>query len=186
MALHPVARRYAQALIEVAQESGAVEQVSNDLHRFAHLLDAHGGMLGDALRSPVFTTEEREAVLNDLLPRLGLHPLTRNVLRLANDKHRFAVIADIAHAFEALADEAAGRQAATVITAEPMSPQVEAEVRAALERSTGKTIRLTTKVDPSLLGGMVAKIGGVVYDASIKSRLERLKQNLFQQEAGIA
>jgi len=186
MANHPVARRYAQALIEVASEAGAIEQVSNDLHGFAQLLDAHGGILGDALRSPVFTTEEREAVLNDLLPKLSLHPLTNNVLRLANDKDRFAVIADIAAAFEALADEKAGRQAATVFTAEPMSPQVEAEVRSALEKSTGKTIRLTTKVDPSLIGGMVAKIGGIVYDASIRSRLERLKQDLFTQEAGIA
>ena len=186
MAHHPVARRYAQALIEVAAEADAVEQVMADLHGFAQLLDAHDGVLRDALCSPVFTTEEREAVLNELLPKLGLHGLTNNVLRLANEKHRFAVIADIAAAFEALADVRAGRQAATVITAEPMTPQVEAEVRAALEKSTGKTIRLTTQVDPSLIGGMVAKIGGIVYDASLRNRLERLKQDLFQQEAGIA
>ncbi len=186
MALHPVARRYAQALIEVAQEAGAVEKVSADLRAFAQLLNAYDGLLGDALCSPVFTTEEREGVLNELLPKLDLHPLTANFFRLVNDKHRFPEIGDIAEAFEALADEAAGRQAATVITAEPMSPQVEAEVRAALERSTGKTIRLSTKVDPSLIGGMIAKIGGVVYDASLKSRIERLKQNLFHQEPGVA
>jgi F-type H+-transporting ATPase subunit delta len=186
MVNHPVARRYAQALIEVAQEAGAVEQVMKDLHGFAGLLDANDGILGAALGSPVFTSEEREHVLDELLPKLGLHPLTTNLFRLANDKHRFGVIADIAAAFETLADEAAGRQAATVTTAEPMSPQVEAEIRSALEKSTGKTIRLTTKVDPSLIGGVVAKIGGIVYDASIKSRLERLKQDLFTQEAGIA
>ena len=143
-------------------------------------------MLSDSLCSPVFTSEERAGVLEMLLPRLGLHPLTVNLLRLANDKHRFSVIADIADAFTELADEAAGRVRAEVITAEPMSPQVEAEVRAALERSTGKTIRLTTKVDSSLIGGMIAKIGGTVYDSSIRNRLERLKQDLFTQDVGIA
>jgi F-type H+-transporting ATPase subunit delta len=59
-------------------------------------------------------------------------------------------------------------------------------VRAALQKATGKTVRLSTKVDPSLLGGLVAKVGGTVYDSSIRTRLEQLKHNLIAQEVAVA
>lgn len=186
MAHDAVARRYAQALIDVAAESGRVDAVGADLHRVVQLLDAHEGLLRDALSSPVFTSEERGAVLDVLLPRLGLHELTANLLRLCNDKGRLSSLGAIAASYAQLADVAAGRQMVEVVTAVPLTPQVEAEVRAALERSTGKTIRLSTRVDPSLIGGMVAKVGGTVYDASIRNRLEQLKHSLFAQETAIA
>lgn len=186
MPVSPVARRYAQAMIEVAAEADAIDAVSNDLQTFVGLLDAQGGELRHALCSPVFTTEERGNVLDALLPRLGLHPLATNLLRLVNDKHRFAQLPDIAEAYVGLADERAGRQLVEVTTAEPMTPQVEAEVRAALAKATGKTVRLKTAVDPSLIGGLVARVGGTVYDSSIRSRLEQLKHNLVSQDVGVA
>jgi F-type H+-transporting ATPase subunit delta len=186
MAHDIVARRYAQALIEVAAEFSAVEAIGQDLHRLSSLLDAHGGILREALSSPVFTAEERSGVLEALMPRMSLHPLTANLMRLANEKGRLRALPAIAEAYGELADLAAGRQRVEVITAEPMSPQVEAEVRAALERSTGKIVRLSTKVDASLIGGMVAKVGGTVYDSSIRNRLEQLKSSLFARETAIA
>jgi len=186
MPVSPVARRYAQALIEVADEAGAIDQVGTDLQSFAQVLDAHEGMLGDALSSPVFTTEERGAVLDGVLPKLSLHPLAANLLRLVNDKRRFPVLRDIVTAYGELADERAGRQQVLVTTAEPLTPQVEAEIRQALEKSTGKTVRLTTKVDPSLLGGLVAKVGGTVYDSSLRTRLDQIKHALVSSETAIA
>jgi len=186
MPVSPVARRYAQAMIEVAAEVDAVDTVSNDLQRFVALLDANDGQLRDALCSPVFTTEERGAVLSELLPRLSLHEMAANLLRLVNDKGRFAAMPDIAEAFLTFADDRAGRQQVHVTTAEPMTPQVEAEVRSALEKATGKTVRLSTKVDPTLLGGLIAKVGGTVYDSSIRTRLEQLKHTLIAQEVAVA
>jgi F-type H+-transporting ATPase subunit delta len=186
MPVSPVARRYAQALVEVAAEANAVDPIANDLHRVVGLLDANEGQLRAALCSPVFTAEERSSVLAAVLPRLSLHPLAANLLRLINDNGRFAVMPDIAEAYLQLADERAGRQQVEVTTAEPMTPQVEAEVRAALQKATGKTVRLSTKVDPSLLGGLVAKVGGTVYDSSIRTRLEQLKHNLIAQEVAVA
>ena len=186
MAHDAVARRYAQALIEIAAESREVDTLGADLQRLVAAFDAHGGMLRRALCSPVFNADECGAVLTELLPRLRLHPLTANLVRLANEKGRLAALPAIAEAYTELADKVAGRQKVEVVTAEPLSPQVEAEVRAALERSTGKTVRLSTRVDPDLIGGMVAKVGGTVYDSSIRNRLEQLKHSLFQQESVVA
>jgi F-type H+-transporting ATPase subunit delta len=85
----------------------------------------------------------------------------------------------IAQAYRAQADERAGRVKVSVTTAEPMSPQIEAEVRTALEASTGKTVTLEAHVDPDLIGGMVARVGGKVYDSSIRTRLLDIRQSLI-------
>jgi F-type H+-transporting ATPase subunit delta len=177
-----IARRYATAMIEIAAEANAVEAIGNDLETFANLLQANDHLLGAALASPVFTVEERSAVLDVILPKLGLNPLTANLLRLANDKRRFALVPAMAEAYATLADERAGRARVVVQTAEPLSPQLEAEVRAALESATGKTVVLTAEVHPELIGGMVAHVGGTVYDSSIRTRLEQIKSALLQSQ----
>lgn len=174
-----VARRYASAMIEVAAEIDAVDIVGTDLARFVRVLDQDGGQLRGALCTPVFTVEERERVLDDLLPRLNLQPVTRNLLRLANQKRRLPLIGEIARVYMNLADERAGRARVQVATAEPLSPQIEAEVRAAMERLTGKHVLLETRVDPSLIGGLVARVGSKVYDSSIRTRLQNMRQTLL-------
>lgn len=182
-----VARRYAQALIEIAAEAEATDAVRSDLERFEVLLDQAEALLRRTLCSPVFTTEERSAVLDVVLPRLGVHKLTSNVLHLVNDKGRMLAVSEIIDEFHALADERAGRVRVTVHTAEPLTSQIEAEVRAALEAATGHTVVLQTLVDPELLGGMIARVGGKVYDSSLRTRLENIKQALLgAQMPGVA
>src|SRR5690606_7503315 len=104
-----VARRYAGAMIDVAAEAGVVDRVGDDLDRFVKALELGGGDLRNALCTPVFTVEEREAVLDAILPRLGVHPLTANLLRLANARRRLPLVADIARAYRDEADARAGR-----------------------------------------------------------------------------
>lgn len=181
-----VARRYAQALIEVAAEMGAIERVGNELNSFAELLDRDGGDLRRALCTPLFTRDDKSAVLAGLLPRLGIAPLTSNFLLLLNEKGRLASVAEVARRYATLANERAGRVKVEVTTAEPMTPQIEAEVRATMEAATGKQVILVAKVDRSLIGGMVASVNGKVYDSSIRTRLEMLKQSLLQNDAGLA
>ncbi len=180
-----IARRYATALADVASEAGAVEPVGRDLERFSALMGDAGG-LGDALASPVFTSEERRAVLDQLLPRLGLHPLTANLLHVVNDKRRFALLSAIALAYRDLADSRAGRARITVQTASPIDAALEDDIRRALERVTRKQVVLTTEVRPELIGGLVAKVGDTVYDSSVRTRLEQLKQSLLQSPVGQA
>lgn len=182
MSDHTVARRYANALIEVATEADAIDTVSADLDRFVALLEQPENPLGPALYSPVFTAEERERVLDEVLPRLNLHPMSRNLLKLTNDKGRLPLIASIARAYRDLADARAGRVRVRVATAEPLTPQIETEVRMALERLTGKDVLLETSVDPTLLGGMVARVGSTVYDSSLRTRLQTLKRRLLETQ----
>ncbi|MFO0002631.1 MAG: ATP synthase F1 subunit delta [bacterium] len=113
-----------------------------------------------------------------MLPGLGLHPHVASFLRLLLDKDRFAALADIAREYRALADAEAGRVRATVTTAAELTPATRDAVANALVRSTGKKVVLETRVDPALLGGLVAQVGGRVYDASLRTRLERLQLSL--------
>jgi F-type H+-transporting ATPase subunit delta len=179
MADSKVSRRYAAALIELAKGADAVDPVAADLKRFVGLLH---GELERALCTPLFPADERTNVLNALLPRLELHPLAADFLRLLDEKGRFPQVRSIVGAFDELADEAAGRVRVEVATAEPMSPQIEAELRSILERSLGKQVVLTPKVDPQLIGGMVASIGSKVYDSSIRTRLEQIKLSLINAQ----
>jgi F-type H+-transporting ATPase subunit delta len=176
-----VAHRYASALLDLALPTGELDRVAKDLGRFGELLRDPG--VRRALVTPLFASEERSRVLGALLPRLGLHPLAANFLRLLDEKHRFGDIDAILEAFARLADEASGRVRVEVATAEPMSPQIEAEVRATLERGLGRKVLLTAKVEPELIGGMVARVGSKVYDSSLRTRLENLKLNLLNSQS---
>lgn len=173
-----IARRYAKALLEIGREENQVDRFGDDLERFARLLKTGGGEVGNVMSNPVFTLSERRKVLDGLLPGLALHPHTLNFLRLLLDKDRFAALDGIVREYRALADDEAGRVRALVTTAAELTPATREAVTRALAQSTGKKVVLETKVDPSLLGGLVAHVGGRVYDASLRTRLDRLQLTL--------
>ena len=179
MANATAADRYAEAMIEIAAEADVVDRIGQDLASFNELMAAHDGLLGGALGSPIFTLEERRQVLDQLLPKVDMHPLSANLVRLANDKGRLGLLGAIAEAYAVRADERAGRIRVVVQTAEAMSEQLERDVRKALEAQTGKTVVLQAEVVPELIGGMVARVGGKVYDSSVKSRLHQIKSALL-------
>lgn len=175
-----IARRYATAFIEVAAERDAVDQLLGDLERLAELVVAHDGMLLHVLSNPVFLVEERRNVLVEALKRAKAVSLTRNLAHLMLDKNRLASLPEVLEAYREMADARSGRARVLVETAEALSPQLEAEVRASLEQVTGKKVILDVSVNPDLIGGMVARVGGKVYDASVRARLEQLRQTLLR------
>lgn len=177
-----VARRYAGAMIDVAAEQDAIEEVGKNLAAFQDLLQDNEGQLYSALCTPIFSGEERKAVLEALLPKLGMHGLTNNFIQLVNSKSRLYAIGDIAKVYSELADERAGRVTVQVTTAEAMSDTIAAEVRKAMTEATGKEVVLQADVDPSLIGGMIARVGGKVYDSSIRSRLRDLERTLVANQ----
>ena len=184
MADGSLARRYAKALIELGVEGNCLERITDDLITFHSVLDLDAGADGrgelrKAIENPGFTIAERKAVLEQVLPRLEMHDFTTNFVKLLLEKNRFLAFDEIKKAYEAMADERAGRVRATVTTAQPLSFAMADEINRALEASTGKKVVVSLEVDPSLIGGIVAKIGDLVIDASVRARLEQMRQQLL-------
>jgi len=173
-----IPRRYAKALFELAQEASAIDRVGEQLDAVVELARANDGQVLSVMSNPGFTASERRAVLDLVLPRLGLASLVQNFVRLVLDKDRFEALPDVAREYRALADAAANRVRATVTTASAASPALRAKITRSLSASTGKDVVVEMKVDPALLGGMVARVGSKLYDASLRTRLEDLQVTL--------
>ena len=186
MADGSIARRYAKALVSLGSEAGNLEDLSGELSTFASVMAVGDGALEQALFNPGLTSIERKAVLNEVLGKLKFTPITANFLRLLVDKNRFTVFAEIQRAFHEMADELAGRVRATVSTSSELSDDMRGTVKKALEAATGKTVMIDFKVDPSLIGGMVAQVGDVSYDSSVRAPLEDLQTALIRNPGVVA
>ena len=150
------------------------------------MLDLGDGELRQALTNPGLTTFERKGVLDGVLTKLSLDSDTANFLRLLVDKNRFAAFDGIARSFSEMADDLAGRARATVSTATELTADMQKTVQEALEASTGKTVQIDFQVDPGLIGGMVAQVGDISYDASVRARLEDLQSALIRNPGAAA
>jgi F-type H+-transporting ATPase subunit delta len=180
MANRSLARRYAKALVALGQESGNVAEFAGDLDTFAEVLALGDGELRQALSNPSLTTTERAAVIGAVLGKLKIHTTVGNFLRLLVDKNRFGAFDDIRRSTHEMADELAGRVRATVTTATEISAAMSKSVQAALEQATGKTVVISFQVDKALIGGMVAQVGDISYDASVSARLSAIQQALIR------
>ena len=171
-----VARRYARALFSLAQEAGvgAIDTVSAQLGAVAEALSVSDA--SHALLSPGTPPARQRAAVDSLAS--SLLPLVVSFLKLLIERGRFEGLPQIASAFAAMVDLAQGRVRATVTAAQPLSDQDVALVQQALAKATGKTITLSAAVDPSLVGGLTADVGGVLYDGSIKTQLAKLRESL--------
>jgi len=169
-----VARRYASALFELARQEGVVEAVERDLDAFQALVDESLD-LKRLVVSPVFGAEEQVAGLAAVLTRAGIHGLAFNFLRLVAQNHRLFAAPEMVRAFRVLASEHRGETLAEVTSAEPLSDTHAGALSAALGEATGRTVRLKTSVDPSLIGGLIVKLGSRMIDTSLKTKLNSLR-----------
>ncbi|MBA3448940.1 MAG: F0F1 ATP synthase subunit delta [Pseudaminobacter sp.] len=169
-----VAERYAGSLYELAAQANAVPAVEAGLARFETLLRGSED-LTRMIKSPVFSSDEQYKAIAVIADRAGITGLVGNFLRvIAKNRRLFAVPAMI-RAFRRIAAEQRGEVAAEVTSAHALSPEQEAELKAALKSVAGKNVTIAVTVDPSLLGGMVVKIGSRQIDTSLKTKLNSLK-----------
>jgi F-type H+-transporting ATPase subunit delta len=176
-----LARRYARALLQLAETPMQREIFGRDLAAFARAATApmdHTGTLLSALDFAIHKQSERRAVLTAVLGRMSLDATVTRFLQLVFDRGRIAAVPKIAESYAEMADALAGRMKATLTSARPLMPDTVAKLKAALERSTGKTILVETKVDPSLIGGVVTQLGTYKFDGSVKTQLERMRTAL--------
>ena len=179
--MSPVARRYAQALTEEAQSDGQLDAVDADVALLTGTLDG-SRELRLALTSPVVAHAKKDAVLQRLFGG-KVSDLTLRFLRLLVAKQRDGEIPAILDAYRALRDERTGTVGATVRTAKPLSPDEAERLKAALEARSGTAVRMDLRVDESLIGGLVVRVGDVVYDRSVKHQLETLRGQLAERAA---
>ena len=173
-----VARRYAKAIFAVGVDSGTFEILGRQLNELAALW-RDSPELRQTLENPVFKQSQKRAVLQALLPRLAPARHVQSLALLLLERGRIAVLPAVARAYEEMCDEKLGRVRAVVKSAKPLDIASETEVRKALERRTGKKVILTTVVDPSLIGGVVAQVAGLELDGSVASRLQAMRQRLL-------
>ena len=169
-----VAERYANALFELAQESNSLPVFESDLDRFAALL-TESSDLKRLVRSPVFSSEEHERAVDAILTKDNIGGVVANFIKVAATNRRLFIVPDVIVAFKRRAAEQRGEVAAEVTSAEPLSDGRIDELKAALKSSLGKDVSLTTHVDPSLIGGLIVKVGSRMIDGSLKTKLNSLK-----------
>jgi len=175
-----LARRYAKALLEIGIKQQTFDALGKELDRAADMLKG-SPELRNALENPVFPVEKRRLVLDELARRLALSKTLRNFVMLLLDKGRIAALPDIARAHRALVDEYAGRVRALVTSARPLDPMLETRLKTALERQSGKTVLLEKREDPSIMGGLVTQLGDIVYDGSVRTQLQQLREQLLSE-----
>ncbi|MCX7305734.1 MAG: F0F1 ATP synthase subunit delta [Hyphomicrobiales bacterium] len=169
-----IAERYAGSLYELAFQTGAVEQAETDLARFEGML-AESADLERMIKSPVFSAEEQLKAVAAIADKAGIAGLVGNFLRVVAQNRRLFAIPAMIKAFRAIAADARGEVAAEVTSAHPLSASQHDELKAALKSVTGKDVAIAATVDPSLLGGLVVKIGSRQIDTSLKTKLNSLK-----------
>lgn len=178
MTLSAVATRYASALADVITAGGApLAGVARELRAFERAL-AESPELHNALITPAVPASRKKAVVSRVGDALELSRVARNFLFVLVDKRRIPSLAGILDRLDEILDERMGFARANVASAREMTEEQRALVTTQLERLTGKRIRMHFKVDGSLIGGVVARIGSTVYDGSVRGQLDTLGRKL--------
>ena len=177
-----VAHRYARALMELASEAGQISVIAQHLQRAS---DAYlsSEELRSVLGDPTLPEEKREAVIAAMSQRLGLSPMVQNTLGVLLVRGRMSILPDVAHQLTELADEQAGVVKASVASATPLTDSQLQALQGELERLTGCKIALERLHEPTLLAGVVARVGDHVIDASLRGRFQELEQELLENPA---
>src|SRR5262249_6365104 len=172
--------RYARALFDVArQEKADLNRIERELADLNALLEKHASVK-KVLLNPAVPAPRKRAAVVELTRRAGTSPIVAKLLALLAERDRLILLPDLLASYR---ERMLGYQKivrAEVTTAAPLSGDKAKAVEERLARATGRQVRLTTSVDPGLIGGLVAKVGSTVYDASVTRQLERMRQRLTE------
>jgi F-type H+-transporting ATPase subunit delta len=172
-----IARRYAKALFGLAVDSGRVEAWANSLVTLQQVIDGSPD-LQDVLANPVYSRDQRRAIVEKLAAALSLDAQPRDLLFLLGDRNRLTYLGAIVATFRDLSDEHLGRVRAKVTSAVALEDAAAQSIADKLSQATKAQVLLDRTVDPAILGGVVAQVGSLVYDGSVRTQLEDLRQQL--------
>ena len=173
-----IAQRYATALLELGLETRELDSLVDEVQRAAR---AYAGSddLRRVLADPLIPALAKQQIVLEIAAGLGLGQTAKNALALLVDRRRIQALPAIAERLRELADERRGVVRAEVLTAMPLPEEYFTQLQQQLERVTGRRIALDRKLDPSLISGVVARVGDTVYDGSLVSRLKKLQETML-------
>jgi len=168
------ARRYAQAVFQIALEADELDRWQSDLDNIVELVSAPP--LLALLESPKIKFDDKAKVLSELIE--NINPLVLNLVHLLVDKGRLDIISDLAEDYKQMGDSHRGIEQAEVTTAIPLDDEDKRKLAESLGTRVGKEVVLQTVVDPGVIGGIIARIGGKLLDGSTRSKLAALRKEL--------
>jgi F-type H+-transporting ATPase subunit delta len=174
-----VAGRYALAVFEIAKEAKSVDRLEADVHTFEEAL-AESSDLRDMIASPIYTRDQQGRAIGALVDRLELGQELGNTLRLMAANRRLFVLPEMLSRIKALIAADRGEVEAEVLAAQPLSKEQTEALASTLRKNVGRDVKLDVKVDESLIGGLVVKVGSRMIDTSIRTKLARL-QNVMKE-----
>jgi F-type H+-transporting ATPase subunit delta len=178
-----VAKRYAKALVALAKEHGRLAETGRDLKRLVQLIEATPELQA-LLYNPCISRRFKDDLLADVAQRLRIGPLELNFVRLLLEKGRLPQMPQIVALYEELAEAAQNRLRVRVKSARPLPPALQEEVRRRFAQYTSKDIVIEQEIDAALIGGIVAQMGSLVLDGSIRNELLRIKAELVGDHQG--
>ena len=176
-----VSGRYATALFELARDEKSIDAVKADLEKFEAML-ADSTDLKRLVRSPVFSAGEQSRALSAVLEKAGISGVAAKFLKVLTANRRLFAVTDVIRAFRALVAKFKGEATADVTVAEKLSDKNLDALKTALKSVTGKDVALNVNVDPSIIGGLVVKLGSRMVDSSLRTKLNSIKHAM--KEAG--
>ncbi|HEY1722746.1 MAG TPA: F0F1 ATP synthase subunit delta [Magnetospirillaceae bacterium] len=172
-----IAQRYAAALFELAEEKGELDKVAGDLRDLRKML-AESADLRRMIANPVIDRKQRLKAIEEIAKRSGFSQLTANFMGVLIHNGRLFALDATVGAFLALLAAKRGELTAQVSSAAPLAESQIAAVSAALKKALGRAVTLESTVDPSLIGGLVVKVGSRMIDGSLKTKLQRLSLSM--------
>lgn len=178
MGSETVARRYALALADVVSNTSEIDSVKAELKTWEEMIGSNTDLL-NVFANPSIAHAKKEGLLEGLIERTKPTRTTSNFLRVLLQNSRLTDIAAINERFSSVLEERGGMVHGQVTSAHELSESEKAELKASLEKATGKQVRLDFEIDKELIGGVVTRVGSTVYDSSVRTQLENLKEELI-------
>lgn len=172
-----LAKRYAKALVEIGQEKDALDKYGQDLATLSELVRTSRDFR-EVLINPVFTKEDKKRIAGEVLEKVETDQMVINFVNLLIDRKRIDQLDGIEKAFREEVDEIRGITRGEVSSAEPLDEAQLGRLTDALSQISGKQVLVTAKVDPTLIGGLTARVGDKLFDGTIRTQLSQLKESL--------
>jgi len=177
-----LARRYAKALFSLGKEQGKTEEYSAMLRAIAELYADGAAGVGDAVTNPLYPLDIRQKVMAKIAESVQADAIMTSFLNLLIEKKRAGILPDIAEAMQGMVDKDQNISHGSIVSAVELDTTLLEKIQATLEKLTGNKVILETQVDPSIIGGIIAKVGDLVLDGSIKTQLNGLKESIKGRE----